>query len=541
MSRHLPIIPSDEDILLANGVSWLSQAGIGGPPPDDFTGTAGDDHYRGTLGSDDFDMSQGGDDVVKADAGSDYIYFGAAFTAADKIDGGADVDQLSLAGDYSSQVVFGKATMTNIENLDLFGSQSGGGSYNFVLNDSCVAKGSYLRVYLHDSNQEPDFLYFDASAETNGDIFVQTSGKASDRIFGGGGNDFINGGRIIDDTLGGGGGFDVVSFATAGQQVSVSLLLQGTAQDIGGGHMVTLSGFEGLTGSFGSGTDTLIGDDNANYIRTNGGNDAVQGNGGGDLILVDDYITYTAVTVDGGSGSDTLSFWKSEVSGVTFSLALQGTAQATGEGGTVTATNFENLVGTDLFDDTLIGDSGNNKLYGGGGNDTLSGGDGNDTLYGDAIYGPKYTDTQDIGMSGFTVLLSGNGDDQLDGGAGKDKLIGRGGVDSLTGGTGADKFIYDSVTDSMPGAGNRDIITDFSHAENDKIDLHAIDADITQAGDQAFHLGGNSFTGAPGELIQFLDGNGNTIVAGDVNGDGVADFEIQVAHAPTLVAGDFVL
>ncbi|HEY8696354.1 MAG TPA: calcium-binding protein [Rhizomicrobium sp.] len=545
MFKHFSLLPGDEDIMGWNGDPWTVQASamapIYVPPPDNFTGTSGDDHYRGTLGNDTFDMSQGGDDVVKADAGGDYIYFAAAFTAADKIDGGADPDELVLGGDYSSQVVFGKATMTNVEDLELYGSEFGGGSYNFVLNDSCVAKGSYLRIHLNDSNQEPDFLNLDASAETNGDIFVQTAGKASDRIFGGGGNDFINGGRIINDTLGGGGGFDIVSFATAGQLVNVSLLLQGAAQDIGGGHFVTLSNFEGLTGSAGSGTDTLIGDDNANWIRTNGGNDNVQGNGGGDLILVDDFTAYTAVTVDGGSGSDTLSFWRSQVSGVTFSLALQGTAQATGEGGTVTATGFENLVGTDLFDDTLTGDAAKNKIFGGGGNDTLSGGDGNDTLYGDAIYGPKYTDTQDIGMSGFTVLLSGNGNDVLDGGAGKDKLIGRGGADSLTGGSGADKFIYDSVTDTLPGAGNRDIITDFSHAERDRIDLHAIDADITQSGDQAFHLGGNSFTGSPGELIQFLDGSGNTIVAGDVNGDGVADFEIQVAHAPTLVAGDFVL
>jgi Ca2+-binding RTX toxin-like protein len=505
------------------------------PPPQDFTGTSGNDKIGGTSGDDSFDMSQGGNDNVKGKGGNDDFNFGAAFTARDKVNGDAGYDILGLTGDYSHHLTFTAKSMVDVEELDLYGSEFGGGSYDLALNAANVKAGAYLRVYLQDNEQQSDFLNLDASAVA-GDVFVQSLGDAADHILGGAGNDYINAGRILGDVLDGGGGFNVVSFLNAGANVSVSLLLEGAAQDIGGGRMVTISHFEGLRGGFGN--DTLTGDDNANWIDTVGGSDTVNANGGDDLVVASDLASGAAMVLNGGSGSDTLSFEGFDNSGVTFSLALQGSSQAAG-GITVTASGFENLSGTDFFDDNLTGDGNANKLFGGDGNDTLAGGGGNDVLYGDAIYGPKYTDAGHIGWSGFTVTETGSGNDVLDGGAGNDTLVGGSAADTLTGGTGADTFVYDAIGDSLPSA--PDTIADFSHADGDKIDLHAIDADTTQSGNQAFHLGGGSFTDNPGELIQFSDGHGDTVVAGDVNGDGVADFEIVLAHAPVLVAGDFVL
>jgi len=507
------------------------------PPPDNFTGTSGNDKIAGTSGDDSFDMSQGGNDTVKGKAGNDIFYFGATFTAHDKVDGGAGYDTLDLNGDYSHGLTFGAKSMVDVEELDLNGSEFGGGSYDVTLDAANVKAGAYIRVYLQDNEQQSDFVNLNAAA-VSGDVFVQALGDAADHLVGGAGNDHLNAGRIMGDVIDGGAGFNVVDFTNAGQGVTVSLELQGASQDIGGGRSVTISHFEGLEGT--GNADTLTGDDNANWINTNGGSDTVNANGGDDLVLAFDFAQGSAMVLNGGSGNDTLSFQNYFDSGVTFSLALQGTSQAAG-GITITASGFENLSGSDFFDDNLTGDGNANQLFGGEGNDTLSGGGGNDKLYGDAIYGPKYTDAGNAGMSGFTITETGSGTDVLDGGAGNDMLVGGLGADTLTGGTGADKFVYESVADSLPGAGNRDIITDFSHADGDKIDLHLIDADTTQHGNQAFHLGGSSFTHTPGELIQFSDGSGNTIVAGDVNGDGVADFEIQIAHAPVLVAGDFVL
>ncbi|MFL5239275.1 MAG: calcium-binding protein [Rhizomicrobium sp.] len=510
------------------------------PPPGSYVGTPGDDHFVGKYGDDDFDMSQGGNDRVAGRGRYDYFYFGAAFNAKDRINGGGNLDSLAIGGDYSAGITFGPLTLRGVEEVDMYGSLYGGGSYSLTLDDATVASGSYLRAYLLDSETENDFLDFDASKETDGDIFVQSLAAGTDHLVGGGGNDYLNPGRIVNDVVDGGGGWNVVSFTSAGQAVRISLFLQGQPQDAGGGHQITLDNIRGLRGSPRSG-DVLIGNDLGNWIDTNGGDDSVQANGGDDLILIDDYVAYTAVTADGGSGIDTLSFEDSTVSGVTFSLALQGTAQATGEGGTVTATNFENLVGSDDFNDSLTGDSRSNQLFGGGGDDTLSGGDGNDILYGDALYQRNFSDRGKIGMSGFRIRESGSGRDTLDGGAGDDRLIGGAGADLLAGGTGADTFAYEAVSDSPPGSGNRDIIADFSRAEADKIDLERIDADMTKAGNQPFHLGGSSFTGSPGELIQFPDGNGHTIVAGDVNGDGVADVEIELSQAVSLTGSDFVL
>ena len=59
------------------------------PPPQDFTGTSGNDKIGGTSGDDFFDMSQGGNDTVKGKGGNDEFSFGAAFTARDKVDGDA--------------------------------------------------------------------------------------------------------------------------------------------------------------------------------------------------------------------------------------------------------------------------------------------------------------------------------------------------------------------------------------------------------------------------------------------------------------------
>ena len=84
-------------------------------------------------------------------------------------------------------------------------------------------------------------------------------------------------------------------------------------------------------------------------------------------------------------------------------------------------------------------------------------------------------------------------------------------------------------------------MSDFRHAEHDTIDLSGIDADTTQNGDQHFHLvAGGNFTRSAGELIQYVIGGGHTVIAGDVNGDGSADFEIELTTAPVLVNGDFV-
>jgi hypothetical protein len=116
-------------------------------------------------------------------------------------------------------------------------------------------------------------------------------------------------------------------------------------------------------------------------------------------------------------------------------------------------------------------------------------------------------------------------------------LTGDQGRDTHFGGAGADRFDFNKLSDSPVGTG-RDTIEDFSRSQGDRIDLRDIDADTMTPGDQKFtFIGDDDFTvGVAGQLRQ----NGN-IVEGDVNGNGIADFEIRVLNVAALNAGDFLL
>lgn len=140
---------------------------------------------------------------------------------------------------------------------------------------------------------------------------------------------------------------------------------------------------------------------------------------------------------------------------------------------------------------------------------------------------------------GRDVLIGGHGDDSLSGGKGIDRLIGGAGADVLSGGTGVDRFVLLHMTDSTVAA--HDLITDFDpFADLDRIALKHIDADTTQAGNQAFHLVA-ALDGHAGELAQSYDASSNlTSIVGDVDGDGVADLMITVTGDHTDSAG-FVL
>ena len=142
-----------------------------------------------------------------------------------------------------------------------------------------------------------------------------------------------------------------------------------------------------------------------------------------------------------------------------------------------------------------------------------------------------------VGTSGAVFGEAGN--DRLIGSAGKNMLVGGLDKDTMAGGNGADKFVFNDVLDSVVGA-NRDSITDFNHSQHDRIDLHLIDANTILGGDQAFKfIGKQQFHDAAGELRVAKQGK-SVIVSGDVDGDGVADFQIQV-HAAGLVKSDFIL
>lgn len=156
--------------------------------------------------------------------------------------------------------------------------------------------------------------------------------------------------------------------------------------------------------------------------------------------------------------------------------------------------------------------------------DTLTGGAAEDTIY---------------GLGGADNLTGSGGADTIDGGDGNDRITGGAGADVLTGGAGQDLFVYTALGDSTGAAMDR--IVDFSRSQHDQISLSAIDANSLVAGDQAFtFIGSAAFSGQAGQLRAYVSG-ADTIISGDVNGDGIADFVVCVDPVTTLVASDFLL
>jgi Ca2+-binding RTX toxin-like protein len=140
-----------------------------------------------------------------------------------------------------------------------------------------------------------------------------------------------------------------------------------------------------------------------------------------------------------------------------------------------------------------------------------------------------------------TRLSDRGGANTLNGDDGGDQLYGLGGRDVLTGGADADTFYYLALSDSGTKASTRDVITDFIPGSFDIIDLSAIDANGNAAGDPLFNfIGLTPFSGARGELRESFS-KGETIISGDVNGDGKADFSIALTGFVLLSGADFHL
>lgn len=185
-------------------------------------------------------------------------------------------------------------------------------------------------------------------------------------------------------------------------------------------------------------------------------------------------------------------------------------------------------------DDTLTGSSKSDTLYGYGGHDTLKGGNGHDRVYG-------YDGNDKLnGDAGDDWLIGGNGTDTLKGGTGNDMLNGGMGRDTLTGGSGADLFLFVVPEESTVAKAGRDIITDFSRSQRDKIQLDVMDADVKKSGDQDFtFIGTKAFTAAG--QIRYEKSGGDTIVYGNIDSDKTAEFAFVLDLSISLKASDFIL
>jgi serralysin len=361
-----------------------------------------------------------------------------------------------------------------------------------------------------------------------------------DTIIAGSGGSYIAGSKG-DDILKGGNGWDTLSYEdtfyrdddTKGIQLDVE---KGTVAD-SWGDKDKISKFEEFRGSVYK--DSMLGGKKA---------DAFAGLDGADLL-------------DGRGGLDDARYFLDEKyggnAGISVNLAQQKIVD--GFGDTDKVISVERIFGT-AESDTFIGDKGDNHFIGMDGVDSFNGGKGFDvlefyfwqdqgqhgadvdlTLSSGQIKDDGYGNVEDA--NGFEAAGGGDYDDTIKLGIAKEGFAwGGGGDDILTagiagnwlgGGDGSDTFVFLS-TDAIGNLGKNKIQTfiyDFHQDEDDVIDLTAL-------GDLTF-IGNSAFSGSEGELrYQFK--NGNTLLQGDIDGNGAADFSLELEGKVKLVGDDLM-
>ncbi len=349
--------------------------------------------------------------------------------------------------------------------------------------------------------QDADALVGASSSDTIASL------SGNDGVHGHQGNDFIEGGDS-DDRIGTGAGNDLV-IAGAGNDVVFAgpgddKILGGTGDDL-------LFGEEGDDEILGEdGDDTLSGGPGDDTLAGGTGDDDLQGGDGADLIDGGE----GADKIDGGSGNDEV------IAGAGADEALSG-------------------AGNDLFCATI-----------GDGDDVYDGGADVDTYdlsatSADAVIdlAARITTSLETGndhISSFEIVI---------GGKGNDVIIADDAANVLTGGPGDDTFVFRSAKSAGMGADARDKILDFD--VGDKIDLSEIDKEFANTfGDALEDLGfhkfvliqsGEAFT-APGQLrfsYELFDDREVTVVAGNIDGDTEAEFEIELYGHKDLKDEDF--
>lgn len=308
------------------------------------------------------------------------------------------------------------------------------------------------------------------------------------------------------------------------------------------------------------GNDTLIGGAGVSILQGGDGDDNIQANnshsqifgGSGDDTLALSFVASQTgagnALVDGGAGRDVLAL---TLFPTTTALVMDlSTATVTlANGAFFTGVEGFRLQSTSGSDDIIASNDLRGALF-----NTIDGGMGNDTLHasanGASLNGSFGIDVL-IGAAGADLLTGGFGgdNDTLRGNGGNDTLIGSIGRDLLVGGVGADHFALAQYYESGTTTTTRDLITDFLRVQGDRINLATVDAVVLAGapGDQAFDfIGSAAFGLVAGELRaeKFnLAGTVDdyTLISGDINGDGLADFTIEVKRLITFLDADFVL
>ncbi|NAS95342.1 HlyJ hemolysin-like protein [Pseudomonas syringae pv. actinidifoliorum] len=211
-------------------------------------------------------------------------------------------------------------------------------------------------------NNVTELIMYDGAAVIagNGNDTLYGTKYSGDELYGGAGNDQLDGRKGADRMLGGAGddtytvddsGDSVVELAGEGTDTvksSVDFVLSENFENL------ELTGNAGISGTGNSLANRILGNTGDNLLSGQGGDDHISGRGGNDILY-------------GGEGTDTLL----------------------GDDG-------DDVIQGDAGNDSLSGGSGSDLLNGGEGNDILEGGSGVDTLHGGAGFDIYKADASDI-------------------------------------------------------------------------------------------------------------------------------------------------
>lgn len=311
----------------------------------------------------------------------------------------------------------------------------------------------------------------------------------------------------------------------------------------------------------GAGSDIVYIYTDAHFFGGSGSNEVEAGPG-------DDEVTSRASfgsnTLSGGEGNDRIEAHSDGGDGLNKLYGEDGndTLIAIGAASGDAASYLTSYVSGESGNDTieLIGSAGGNRpsvvhtAYGGSGNDTITstitlfvpedgdagqadtylyGGSGNDVLTATTVDDPRVEEEGGARVYGGTgndqLRVYGGAENTLDGGAGYDTITGGSGVDRIIGGAGADRLRGGGGDDAfvflwMTGAvlATRDTIFDFGVGTaargDDVIDLSAIDADATIAGNQAFAFGGTTRKGVGYVWVEESTTSSGSLVMGNTGG-----------------------
>jgi len=450
---------------------------------DDLLGGLSSDVIIGGLGNDSIEGASG-DDLLIGDGGQ-IVWNLGNYVQVVAFDGTGGAD--TLLGAEGSDVILGGGGDDTIE---------AGVGEDVVFGDESVV--TYENGVL-------------TRLETN-----HGEGAGHDSIDAGDGNDSVFGGLGRDQIRAGAGNDAIIGD-------------QGWLMFVSG----RLDAISSINGAADATSDTILGEEGADWIIGGTGNDSLVGGGGSDWILADtgtiEHVVggFRIATTPGVGGDDTVRGESGE------DVILGGGGADTISGGenddwvwgdtgfvTLGSDGIVRLVGEQAAEDgndILSGDEGDDLLFGGTGLDHLDGGVGNDIILGDTGTIQR--------EAGFTVDIetttASPSDDTIDAGDGDDLVLAGSGRDQIRGGVGSDILVGDDAKISLPSGLIARLMTNDLLAKGDDI-LHG-DAgdDVVIGGSGSDTLFGEAGTdvllGDGGELL-FRDGKPSLATTGVESG-----------------------